>query len=132
MTMHRDALQRLLAAILAQQPERADAGMALDEARLCRALSGKELLSEAEQHLLWTSSAARQRLTALHDTQRAAQYLAWRRAGIDTQIRCVHCTTASSTAVPLASQSLRLLNCGAKILPTSIALLNTTFLAWQC
>lgn len=86
MTMHKDAMKRLLAGMLAQQPEHANAGMALDEARLRRALSGAESLSDAEQHLLWTSPAARQRLTTLHQAQRAAQYLAWRRAGIDTQV----------------------------------------------
>jgi len=84
--MNPDAMQRLLAAILAQQPERPDAGMILDEARLRRALSGVELLSAAEQQVLWTSPAARRRLAILYRVQRAAQYLAWQQAGIALQI----------------------------------------------
>jgi hypothetical protein len=84
--MNTKTMKRLLAAILAQQPERADAGMALDETRLRRALSGEEPLTDAEQHLLWTSPAARQRLVALRDAQRAMQYLAWQQAGIESQI----------------------------------------------
>jgi hypothetical protein len=92
-------MQRLLAAILAQQPERIDAAMALDEARLRQALSGEEPLSEAEQHLLWTSPAVRQRLTALHDAQRAEQYLAWRRAGIETQM--AYLAAADPTVQPI-------------------------------
>ena len=43
--MNREAMQRLMATILAEQPDSADAGMALDEARLRRALSGVEPLS---------------------------------------------------------------------------------------
>src|SRR5262249_38329498 len=39
-----------------------------------------------EQLLLWTSPAARRRLTRLWDSQRAAQYLAWQRTGIAPQI----------------------------------------------
>jgi len=84
--MNPDAMQRLLTAILAEQPERPDAGIALDEARLRRALSGAEPLSTAEQQVLWTSPAARRRLALLHRVQRAAQYLAWQQAGIAPQI----------------------------------------------
>lgn len=84
--MNPEALKHLMAAILAEQPESADAGMALDEARLRRALSEAEPLSAAEQRLLWTSPEARRRLTMLWDSQRAAQYLAWQRAGITPQI----------------------------------------------
>src|SRR5712692_6477293 len=84
--MNPDAMQRLLAAILAEQPERPDAGISLDEARLRRALSGVEPLSAAEQQVLWTSPAARRRLAILHRVQRAAQYLAWQQAGIAPQI----------------------------------------------
>ena len=84
--MNPDAMQRLMAAILAEQPERPDAGIALDEARLRRALSGAEPLSTAEQQVLWTSPAARRRLAILHRVQRAAQYLAWQQAGIASQI----------------------------------------------
>jgi len=84
--MNREAMQRLMAAILTEQPESADARMALDEARLRRALSGEEPLSKAEQRLLWTSPAARRHLSMLWDSQRAAQYLAWQRAGITPQI----------------------------------------------
>ena len=84
--MNREAMQHLMAAILAEQPESADAGMALDEARLRRALSGAEPLSAAEQRLLWTSPAARRRLTMLWDSQRATQYLEWHRAGVTPQI----------------------------------------------
>ena len=84
--MNPEALKHLMAAILAEQPESADAGMALDEVRLRRVLSGEELLSAAEQRLLWTSPAARRRLITLWDSQRAAQYLAWHQAGITPQI----------------------------------------------
>lgn len=84
--MNPDAMQWLLAAILAEQPERSDAGIALDEARLRRALSGAEPLSAAEQQVLWTSPAARRRLAILHRVQCAAQYLAWQQAGIAPQI----------------------------------------------
>lgn len=84
--MNPEALKRLMASILAEQPESADAGMALDETRLRRALSGEEPLGAAEQRLLLTSPAARRRLTTLWDSQRAAQYLAWHRAGIAPQI----------------------------------------------
>ena len=84
--MNPDAMHRLLAAILAEQPERPDAGISLDEARLRRALSGAEPLSAAEQQVLWTSPAARRRLAILHRVQRAAQYLAWQQAGIAPQI----------------------------------------------
>lgn len=84
--MNPEALKHLMAAILAEQPESPDDGMALDEARLQRALSEEEPLSAAEQHLLWISPAARRRLTMLWDSQRAAQYLAWHRAGITPQM----------------------------------------------
>lgn len=84
--MNPEALKHLMAAILAEQSDSADAGMALDETRLQRALSEEEPLSAAEQHLLWTSPAARRRLTMLWDNQRAAQYLAWQQAGIAPQI----------------------------------------------
>lgn len=80
--MNTEVMRRLLAAVLADQPERADAGMALDEVRLSRVLSGEESLTDAEQHLLWTSPAARQRLFTLHGIQRARQYLIWRQLGI--------------------------------------------------
>jgi hypothetical protein len=97
--MNAKALKRLLAAMLAQQPEHADAGMALDEARLRRALSGEEPLTAAEQHLLWTSPAARQRLVALRDAQRAAQYLAWQQVGIESQI--YYLAAADSAVQPI-------------------------------
>ena len=84
--MNPEALKHLMAAILAEQPESVDTEMALDEVRLRRALSGEEPLSAAEQRLLWTSPAARRRLIMLWDSQRAAQYLAWQRAGIAPQI----------------------------------------------
>jgi hypothetical protein len=84
--MNPEALKHLMAAVLAEQPESTDAGMALDEARLQQALSGEEPLSAAEQHLLWTSPVARRRLAMLRDSQRATQYLAWQRAGIAPQI----------------------------------------------
>jgi hypothetical protein len=94
--MNPDAMQRLLAAILAEQPERPDAGIALDEARLRRALSGAEPLSTAEQQVLWTSPAARRRLAILYRVQRAAQSLAWQQAGIASQIPYL---AAADTAV---------------------------------
>ena len=97
--MNREAMQRLMAAILAEQPESVDAGIALDEARLRRALSGEEPLSAAEQRLLWTSPAARRRLTMLWDSQRAAQYLAWHQAGIAPQI--AYLATADPAVQPI-------------------------------
>jgi len=84
--MNTEAMQRLMAAILEEQPESTDAWTALDEARLRRALSGEEPLSTLEQLRLWTSPAARRCLATLWDSQRAAQYLAWHRAGIAPQI----------------------------------------------
>lgn len=84
--MNTEAMKRLLAAILADQEEQADAGMALDEARLSRALSGADPLNEAEQQLLWTSPAARQRLYALQSAQRAVQYLTWQQQSIEPSI----------------------------------------------
>ena len=101
--MNPEALKHLMAAILAEQPESADAGMALDEARLRRALSEAEPLSAAEQHLLWTSPEARHRLTMLWDSRRAAQYLAWQRAGITPQIAYL----AAAVAVFTRPRSLR-------------------------
>jgi hypothetical protein len=84
--MNTEAMKRLLAAMLADQTEHDDAGMALDEARLTRALSGEEPLTGAEQDLLWTSPAARQRLFALRGMQRSSQYLTWRQIGIEPLI----------------------------------------------
>jgi hypothetical protein len=84
--MKTEAMKRLLATILAEQPERADADRALDEERLRRALSGAEPLTAAEQRLLWTSPEARRRLYALREAQRAVQYLAWQRLGIAPQL----------------------------------------------
>ena len=84
--MNPEALKRLMAAILAEQPDSAEAGTELDEVRLRRALSGAEPLSAAEQRLVWTSPATRRRLAGRRDSQRAAQYLAWQQAGIVPQI----------------------------------------------
>jgi hypothetical protein len=97
--MNHDAKQRLMAAILTEQPERADAGTTLDEARLRRALSGDEPLNHAEQHILWTSPAARHRLMVLRDVQRAAQQRAWQRLGVAAQI--VYLAAADSTVQPI-------------------------------
>ena len=99
--MNRKAMQRLMAAILAEQPESADAGIALDEARLRRALSGAEPLSQAEQRLLWTSPAARWRLTMLWVSERAAQYLAWHQAGIAPQIAYLAASDAAVQPVTI-------------------------------
>lgn len=97
--MNPEALQHLMAAILTEQPESIDTTMALDEERLRRALSGEEPLSATEQRLLWTSPAARRRLTTLRDSQRAAQYLAWQRAGIAPQI--VYLAAADPAVQPI-------------------------------
>src|SRR5262245_13392792 len=97
--MNPEALKRLMAAILAEQPESDDAETGLDEARLLRALSGEEPLSAAEQRLLWTSPAARRRLAMLRDSHHAVQYLAWQRAGITPQI--TYLAAADSVVQPV-------------------------------
>jgi hypothetical protein len=97
--MNHDAMQHLMAGILAEQPERADAGASLDEARLRRALSGDEPLNHTEQQLLWTSPAARRRLMILRDVQRATQHQAWQRLGVESQI--VYLAAADSTVQPI-------------------------------
>lgn len=103
MTMNHDAMQRLLAALLTEQPERADAGINLDEARLRRALAGEEPLTDAEQQLLWTSPAARHRLMALRAVQCATQQRAWQRLGVEPQI--VYLAAADSTVQPITIDS---------------------------
>lgn len=86
MATNPEALRRLMAALLVEQADNAESAIPLDEERLRRALSGAASLNAVQQGLLWTSPAARQRLAILWESQRAAQYLAWQRAGITPQI----------------------------------------------
>lgn len=96
MVTNSEAFRRLMATMLAEQSDRDDADMALDEARLRRVLSGDAPLSAIEQRLLWTSPTARQRLAMLWESRHAAQYLAWQRAGVSPQI---HYQAAADQAV---------------------------------
>jgi hypothetical protein len=101
--MNPEALKRLMAAILAEQPDSAEVRPALDEARLQRALSESEPLSLTEQRLLWVSPATRRRLARLRDSQRAIQYQVWQQVGIIPQI--TYLAAADPTVQPITIET---------------------------
>lgn len=101
--MPTDALQSLLAAILADQPERPETDPLLDEARLVRLLAGTQPLTTAEERVLWTSPAVRRQLAALRAAQRAAQYQAWSQIGFVPQIPYLAAAAASVQPVTIAT-----------------------------